>query len=49
VEVRLTLDLFTRERRGRSSLVNRIRESLPDLGSEEQEMGGSVRQMRGRY
>jgi hypothetical protein len=29
VEVRFTLDLFTRERRGRSSLVNGIRESLP--------------------
>jgi hypothetical protein len=47
VEVRLTLDLFTKERRGRCSLVNGIRESLPDLDSGELDMGDSVRRMRG--
>ena len=47
MEARLTLDLFTRERRARSSLVNRIRKRLADLDSEELEMGDSVRRMRG--
>ena len=47
MEVRLTLDLFTKERRGRSSLVNGLMESLPIWTSEELDMGDSVSRMRG--
>ena len=45
MEVRLPLDLFTKERQEFASQWHRGK--FADLDSEEQEMGDSVRRMRG--